>query len=336
MLGARIHLCAQVVDADGFLWRARSRAVAHFVSAAQGERKRANFAGERNLLAILWRNFDGDGPRHLRIVVRFTGGLIDCEHPHIGDQQVRLHVGVAAIIAAVFLARQQHVHKISRQHKARDADNIVVLEADMRQLQSDPARLKSYWRDLQEKLTGRAGIVDTLQRTPADLLVLSLADRAGVPDLFQDSVAEEVARAARIPSLCVRRGGGGFVSEETGEVTLRSILIPVAPHIACARAVDVVMSLCEQLGCDAPEIHLMRVGSALEPPERAPPRARFQLHAANGPVVEAILDLQAKTGADLVCMPVNRSRGFVAAVRGKIAERVLRSAPCPTLLTPAD
>ncbi len=191
-------------------------------------------------------------------------------------------------------------------------------------------------KDLIWDANARAGIVDTLQRTPADLLVLSLADRAGVPDLFQDSVAEEVARAARIPSLCVRRGGGGFVSEETGEVTLRSILIPVAPHIACARAVDVVMSLCEQLGCDAPEIHLMRVGSALEPPERAPPRARFQLHAANGPVVEAILDLQAKTGADLVCMPVNRSRGFVAAVRGKIAERVLRSAPCPTLLTPAD
>ena len=55
---------------------------------------------------------------------------------------------------------------------------------------------------------------------------------------------------------------------------------------------------------------------------------------AQGPVVETILDMQRKLSADILCMPIARRRGVVSAMIGGVADRVLRSAPCPVLLAP--
>lgn len=182
----------------------------------------------------------------------------------------------------------------------------------------------------------RGAILGALQAAPPDIVVLSVADRAGLPDLFQDSVAEEVARASGRIALCVRRGAGGFVSEETGAVTLKSILVPVSDKVRSASAIDAALSLCDQLGARGPQIHLLSVGPAAPaPPEYAPAGAQFHLHRAQGPVVDAIVAAQARLSADLLCMPIARRRSLVASVVGGVSQRVLRGAPCPVLLAPA-
>lgn len=183
----------------------------------------------------------------------------------------------------------------------------------------------------------RAGILAAIDAARPDLMVLSLADRAGVPGIFQDSIAEDIVRTTGGLALCVHRDGGGFVSPETGKVRLKSILLPVSERVPAARAIDTALSLCELFGEAAPEIHLLHAGgSPPHRPEGAPGRAIYRVHAAAGPVVEEILAAQARLAVDLVCMPVMRRHGFMAAVRGSIAERVLRAARCPVLLAPTD
>lgn len=181
-----------------------------------------------------------------------------------------------------------------------------------------------------------AAIAEAIAGARPDLLVLSLADRTGIPDLLQPSIAESVLRATRRVALCVRRGGGGFVSPDDGSVRLKSILVPVAESLPCVEAVDTALSLCELLGVPQPAVHVLRVGARppddLDLPFAA--RATLRVHAVQGPVVETILDMQRRLSADLLCMPIARRRGVVSAMIGGVADRVLRSAPCPVLLAP--
>ncbi|MCC0005575.1 MAG: universal stress protein [Methylobacteriaceae bacterium] len=186
----------------------------------------------------------------------------------------------------------------------------------------------------------RAGIIREFDGARVDLMVLALADRGGTPDIFQDSVAEDVVRATGGLALCVHRDAGGFVAPESGAVRLKSVLVPVSERIPPARAIDTAVSLCELLGESVPDIHLLYVGGGgrrgAGPPTDAPGRAVYRVHEATGAVVEQILAAQARLAADLICMPVMRRHGFMASVRGSIAERVLRVARCPVLLAPTD
>lgn len=187
----------------------------------------------------------------------------------------------------------------------------------------------------------RAGILTALGEARPDLMVLSIADRTGVPDIFQSSVAEDVVRASGGLTLCVHREFGGFVSQETGAVRLKTILVPVSDRVPAAGVIDTALSLCELFGETTPEIHLLHAGRGSRSPgfgslEGAPGRAIYRTHTAAGPAVEEILAAQARISADLVCMPVMRRHGFMAAVRGSIAERVLRAVRCPVLLAPTD
>jgi nucleotide-binding universal stress UspA family protein len=179
-------------------------------------------------------------------------------------------------------------------------------------------------------------ISNALASVTPDLLVLSIADRSGLPDIFQDSTAEAITRAARTVSLCVRRGGGGFVSEQTGEVALKSILAPVVENVRNASAIDAVLSLGELLEVRDLVIHVVHVGGETpEIPDLPAAGARFRLHAAHGPVVDTILDMQRRADADLICLPVARHHGLIASVVGSTTERVMRRAECPVLLAPA-
>ncbi len=57
--------------------------------------------------------------------------------------------------------------------------------------------------------------------------------RRSVPDLLHQSVAEEIARRAPIPTLFLQEGKKGFVDTESGELSLRRILFPIdgsVPH----------------------------------------------------------------------------------------------------------
>jgi len=181
-------------------------------------------------------------------------------------------------------------------------------------------------------------IVRHLDERPADLLVLATAGRRGLPKWIERSVAERVARRARLPTLFVPTGARGFVDPDHGHLSLRHILLPVdespRPDLALAFAVRAA----ERLGDGEVAIHLLHVGEASELPTLVLPRSPCvhwkQLQRA-GSVVDGIVAEAGAVSADLVVMPTAGREGLLDVLRGSHTEQVLRRIRCPLLAVPA-
>ncbi len=81
------------------------------------------------------------------------------------------------------------------------------------------------------------GVLGYLERNPTDLIVLATEGRAGIPAWIRPSIAETVARKSKTMTLFVPQDARGFVDIESGEITLKRILVPVdhKPNPGCAR-----------------------------------------------------------------------------------------------------
>ena len=65
----------------------------------------------------------------------------------------------------------------------------------------------------------------TLDRHPADMLVLATERRRGLPRWLQPSLAEAVARSSGTMTLFVPDASRGFVSEADGRITVKRVLV---------------------------------------------------------------------------------------------------------------
>jgi nucleotide-binding universal stress UspA family protein len=179
---------------------------------------------------------------------------------------------------------------------------------------------------------------DYLAERPTDLIVLTTEGRDGLPRWMQGSVAERLARGSKTKTLFVPRGAPGFVSLESGEVTLRRILVPfdhtpnpVAALTYAARAASLVAP-------QPVEIKLLHVGEpgagpAIDPPETE--GCTWETLHRSGDVVEAVVSTTDEQGADLIVMATEGHDGILDALRGSVTEQVLRRTRCPLLAVPA-
>jgi nucleotide-binding universal stress UspA family protein len=179
------------------------------------------------------------------------------------------------------------------------------------------------------------GILHFLHAHPAGLIVLSTEGRQGVARWLHGSVAEQVARHAKAPTLFVPAKARGFVDQMRGEVHLRRVLIPVDRKPKPAAVVGTIMSFAHLMaGIDAEE-RLLHVGSKPPQVERhSEPHRPLPVAIRQGDVVEAIIDVANDWPADLIGMPTAGHHGFLDALRGSTTEQVLRLAPCPLLAVP--
>lgn len=179
-------------------------------------------------------------------------------------------------------------------------------------------------------------ILHFLASHTADLIVLATEGRQGVARRLHGSVAEQLARHAKAPTLFVPAHARGFVAPEGGEVRLQHVLIPIDHHPRPAVAVDGITGLMQQLAGDQAEAHFVHVGRhAPQLQRKAAPERPLPVAMREGDVVEAILNEANDWPADLIAMPTAGHHGFLDALRGSTTERVLRRAPCPVLAVPA-
>ena len=176
------------------------------------------------------------------------------------------------------------------------------------------------------------GILHFLHGHPADLIVLATEGRQGVARWLHGSLAEALARTARLPTLFVPAKAQGFVDVARGEVHLRRVLIPVDHKPKPEPAVATIMGFAQLFDGDAEE-RLLHVG-------KTKPQVRFQHRQLQvtthpGDVVTATITVAHEWHADLIGMPTAGRNGFLDALRGSTTERVLRQAPCPVLAVPA-
>jgi nucleotide-binding universal stress UspA family protein len=174
---------------------------------------------------------------------------------------------------------------------------------------------------------------------PTDLVVLATHQRDGIERWLHAATAEPIARRSHEMTLFIPPGAGGFVSAETGEVTLRRILVPVDRAPAPQPAVDTTAALLGGVGCAEASIVLLHVGEeANVPAVKTPLRdgRRWEWTVRQGEPVDGILDVAAGMAAELIVMTTQGHRGLADALRGSTTERVIRRARCPVLAVPED
>jgi nucleotide-binding universal stress UspA family protein len=181
----------------------------------------------------------------------------------------------------------------------------------------------------------RSAILEYLADHPADLVVLATEQREGLPRFLRGSVAQHVVRGAGARALFVPKNGKGFVKPETGALTLRRMLVPIAVRPSPAAAIEVATRLADAFGDPPVAITLLHVGSQL-PPVELPKSERWtwQPLIRSGDPVEGILAMARELDSDLIVMTSDGRDNFLDRFQGSHAEQVVRGAPCAVAAIP--
>jgi nucleotide-binding universal stress UspA family protein len=174
-----------------------------------------------------------------------------------------------------------------------------------------------------------------LKGHPSDLIVLSTHGRDGVAHWLHGSIAEELSRAAKLPTLFVPPTARGFVDQNTGKLYLSRVLVPVDHSPSPTEALGTIREFVTSMEEQHAKIELLHVGES-EPLIRwVSDGTIIPVALRSGDVVSTIIKAAEEQQADLIAMPTAGHQGFLDAVRGSTSERVLRQAPCPVLAIPA-
>jgi len=182
-------------------------------------------------------------------------------------------------------------------------------------------------------------VLGFLEHHPCDLIVLATQQDKGQVLWLEKSVAKPVARESRLMTLFIPTGVEGFVSFQDGSVSLKNILIPVAPVPTAQPAIQAAVRLAQRLNCPSGQFTLLHVGDDSEMPEVSCPELpgwEWTKMSQKGDITQVILQTARGMEADLIVMSTEGRQGFLDALRGSNSEQVLRQCACPLLAIPAD
>ena len=140
-------------------------------------------------------------------------------------------------------------------------------------------------------------------------------------------------------TLFIPAGVEGFVSLKDGSVSLKNILIPVAPVPKAQPAIQAAVRLAQRLNCPTGQFTILYVGDDSEMPEVSCPELpgwEWTKMSQKGDITQVILQTARGMEADLIVMSTEGRQGFLDALRGSNSEQVLRQCACPLLAIPAD
>jgi len=182
------------------------------------------------------------------------------------------------------------------------------------------------------------GALDYLRGHATELLVLATHQRSGIDRWLHKAAAEPLARESGTMTLFLPRRAKGFVSHDTGRVSLQRVLVPVDHTPAPQAAADAVEALLKGLGPSGGTARILHIGEERAMPDVRlpdPGACRWELVARPGNPVDEIIAAATAWAADLIVMTTQGHAGALDALRGSTTERVLRRAPCPVLAVPA-
>jgi nucleotide-binding universal stress UspA family protein len=176
-----------------------------------------------------------------------------------------------------------------------------------------------------------------IERNAVDMIVVATEGRSGLARIIKPSTAEKLARETKLLTLFVPAGGRRFVDGDTGEVSLKRILVPVDratdPRPAMVRAVNSAALLEDP----SLEITLLHVGdgeetSVSDVPDL--PYCRWNVEQRRGHPVEQILATADDIAADAIYMSTTWSKAGFGRLEGGVTEGVLAGADCPVVAVP--
>jgi nucleotide-binding universal stress UspA family protein len=177
-----------------------------------------------------------------------------------------------------------------------------------------------------------------LRKHPHDLIVLATHQHDGLDRWTHKQIAEPIARRSGEMTLFIPHGVEGFVSLESGAVSLRNILIPVDHSPDPQIAVDGAVSMAHALESPGAIFTLLHVGDEDSFPKVITPQQEMWLWrktCGQGSVEQQILQVADNCCADLIVMATQGHHGILDALRGSTTERIVRNSKCPVLAVPA-
>lgn len=178
-------------------------------------------------------------------------------------------------------------------------------------------------------------ILGYLEEHEPDLVVVSTHQRTGLSRWIHGAKAEQIAHASRAQTLFVPRRVLGFVSAETGNTRLQTVVVPLDHTPRPQAAVDAAVWMASTMDSGFVRFLLLYVGKEEDFPEvHVPNRPNWVFERQSwdgGTVVDHVLAAAEANNADLIVMSTRGCHGFLDALRGSTTERVLRGASCPVL-----
>jgi len=181
---------------------------------------------------------------------------------------------------------------------------------------------------------------DYAETHPVDMIVLATEGRTRLSRLLRPSRAERLARELRLFTLFVPAGARPFVDAESGEVTLRRILVPIDPQTDPRPAMLRAVQAAALLDDPSLEITLLHVhtGDGEETPSTEAPQLPFcKWHVVvrrSEDVVGEILGAAEVGAADAIYMSTSWHRPGLTRRDGSVTEAVLEQAGCPVAAVP--
>jgi len=265
---------------------------------------------------------------------RLPGARIDLLHSYGVPRRSLLPYDVAIPEPTLSSIRDAAARKLV---VALDRVKAAGLDAEIHLAEAEPAQ----------------AIADAAERLSSDLVAIATHGHTGFKHVLLGSVAERTLRIAGCPVLAVRERA----SHGDQPLQLRRILVPTDLSAASDRALELAVELALTAG--PTEVHVLHsdfipptlrtlLGADLEPESEALSqrlseeldRVVAELRSkgvdasstlTRGRPEEVIVEVARETGADLITMGTHGRTGLGHAALGSVAERVLRSAPCPTL-----
>jgi nucleotide-binding universal stress UspA family protein len=182
-------------------------------------------------------------------------------------------------------------------------------------------------------------VLGFLEHQPCDLIVLATQQDKAQGLWQEQSVAKPVARKSHQMTLFIPAGVDGFVSLRDGSVSLKNILIPVAPVPKAQPAIQAAVRIAQRLNCPAGQFIVLYVGDESGMPEVSCPELpgwEWTKITQKGDISEVILQTASGMNADLIVMSTEGRHGFLDALRGSNSEQVLRQCACPLLTIPTN
>jgi nucleotide-binding universal stress UspA family protein len=182
-------------------------------------------------------------------------------------------------------------------------------------------------------------VLEFLEHHLCDLIVLATQQDKGQVLWLENSVAKPVARESHQMTLFIPAGVEGFVSLQDGSVSLKNILIPVAPVPKAQPAIQAAVRIAQQLDCSTGQFTVLYVGDESEMPEVSCPMLpgwEWTKISQKGDITQVILQTARGMEADLIVMSTEGRQGFLDALRGSTSEQVLRQCTCPLLAIPTN
>jgi nucleotide-binding universal stress UspA family protein len=178
-------------------------------------------------------------------------------------------------------------------------------------------------------------IVRRMEKRLHDMLVIGTRGRHGLGNLFGMELAEYLADAFRQTTLYVPEAARPFVDPQTGSVTLKKILIPVAESPAPGPSFLFCKKLLALFPDQSPQVLGLHCGETFpEIDDALPAGLSFQTLYSKESVVPAIINAARTNDVDLIIMATEGRSTLPKKILGSNTEQVLHAAPCPVLSIP--